>query len=471
MSSATTAQEPDGTPEPPFPTAARMRTQAARVAEGALQRGDVPLKAHAGWTPPENRPDPIGLLQADDSTRLPDLLPIRYGRMAASPFSFLRGSAAVMASDLSTLATTTIQTQLCGDAHLSNFGAYATPERNLVFGVNDFDETLPGPFEWDVKRLAASAYVAARGNGYRDGHSAAAALAAVQSYRTRILEYAEMGYLATWYSRIDAEVVMQAMPTAAHHPIAHEFEKARHHDSLEALHKLAGVVDGRLQIIDAPPLIMHEPDQEQVSHFLRTLVREYLVSLPEDRRTLLVRYGYVDFARKVVGVGSVGTRCYIVLMMGSDLNDPIMFQIKEAGASVLEQYLPRSRYAQHGRRIVRGQQLMQAASDMFLGWGHVAPTHFYVRQLRDMKATLDPAKLSPHELRRYSSLCGWALARAHARAGDPAVITGYLGSDDAFDQAITAFAAAYADQNERDYAALKAAIADGRVVAQTDIQH
>lgn len=458
-----------GAPASPFPNAAHMRSTAQRMADGERRREEVPLEAHATWAPAENRPDPVDLLQAGDANRLPGLLPIRYGRMSASPFAFLRGSAVVMASDLSTVPTTSIQTQLCGDAHLANFGAYATPERNLVFDVNDFDETLPGPFEWDVKRLAASAYVAARGNGCREPQSAAAALAAAQSYRTHITAYAEMGYLTTWYSRLDADLVLEAMPTAAHHPIAHEFEKARHHDSIEALHKLTGVVNGRLQIIDAPPLIEHDADQDQVSHFLRTLVREYLASLPEDRRTLLVRYGYVDFARKVVGVGSVGTRCYIVLMMGADHDDPIIFQIKEAGASALEQYLPRSRYAQHGRRIVRGQQLMQAASDMFLGWGHVSPTHFYVRQLRDMKASIDPAKLTSHELRRYSTLCGWALARAHARAGDPALIAGYLGQDDTFDQAMAAFAAAYADQNDRDYAVLLDAIAAGRVQAENDV--
>jgi uncharacterized protein (DUF2252 family) len=460
----------DGVTDPPFTTAARTHSQTERVALGKLARERVPLAAHAIWSPPAERPDSIDLLQAGDSTRLPELLPIRYARMSASALAFLRGSAAIMASDLATLPRSEIPTQLCGDAHLANFGAYATPERNLVFDVNDFDETLTGPFEWDVKRLAVSAYVACRANACSEEHCSGAAHAAAHSYRKHINAYAELGYLEVWYARVDAQAVVDAMPPAARAATAHVLEKAHHHDSLQALEKLTGVQAGKLRIIDAPPLVEHEADGDgQVSHFLRTLVREYLASLSEDRRALLQRYSYVDSARKVVGVGSVGTRCFIALLMGASLHDPLMLQIKEAGPSVLERYLGPSRYAQHGRRIVRGQQLMQAASDIFLGWGHVAPTHFYIRQLRDMKASIDITRLNAADLHAYAGLCGWALARAHARSGDPAQISGYIGHGDAFEHAMQSFARSYADQNERDFEALNAAIASGALQAESSV--
>lgn len=467
MTSDTPRRVADNVDEPPFPTAARTHSQVERVALGKLARERVPLATHAIWSPPAERPDPIELLQAGDATRLPKLLPIRYARMSASAFAFLRGSAAIMASDLATLPRSQLPTQLCGDAHLANFGAYATPERNLVFDVNDFDETLAGPFEWDVKRLAVSAYVAGRANGCSEEHCSGAAHAAVHSYRNHIDAYAELGYLEVWYARVDAQAVVDAMPASARAATAHVLEKAHHHDSLQALEKLTAVQAGQLRIVDAPPLVEHEADNDgQGSRFLRTLVREYLASLPEDRRTLLQRYSYVDSAHKVVGVGSVGTRCFIVLLMGASLHDPLILQIKEAGASVLEQYLRPSHYAQHGRRIVRGQQLMQAASDIFLGWGHVTPTHFYIRQLRDMKASIDITRLNAKDLHAYAGLCGWALARAHARSGDPAQIAGYLGHGEAFELAIQSFAQSYADQNERDFEALKAAVASGAVQAE-----
>ena len=456
----------DESAESPFPTAARMRSQSERVALGRLARASVPLAEHAIWSPAEDRPDPVGLLQAGDATRLPKLVPIRYGRMSASAFAFLRGSAVIMASDLATLPRSELPAQLCGDAHLANFGAFGTPERNLVFDVNDFDETLQGPFEWDVKRLAVSAYVAARDNGFSERHCADIAHAAVHSYRKHINTYAELGYLEIWYSHVGAQEVVDGMPASARAATAHVMAKAHHSDSLHELQKLTGVQAGQLRIIDTPPLVEHEPDQDgQVSRLLRTLMREYLASLPEDRRALLLRYNYVDFARKVVGVGSVGTRCFIVLLMGATLQDPLILQIKEAGASVLEQYFTPSRYAQHGRRIVRGQQLMQAASDIFLGWGHLAPTHYYIRQLRDMKASIDITKLTAKDLHAYGGLCGWALARAHARSGDPAQISGYIGHNEVFEDAVLSFTQSYADQNERDFEALKAAIAGGAVQA------
>jgi uncharacterized protein (DUF2252 family) len=437
-----------------------------RMAEGKALRQQLPRSAHAGWSPPPDRPDPIKLLQAQDQTRLPELVPIRYGRMLASPFTFLRGSATVMAHDLAKTPATGLTVQACGDAHLSNFGGYATPERNLVFDLNDFDETLPAPWEWDVKRLAASLVVASRDNGFPASDGAAAAGAAVRSYRERMAELAPMTHLAVWYTRIGSEDVAAIL----HGSVRKEFErgakKATHRDNLQALEKLTTVVDGNVRIVDDPPLIVHRSD-ELVGDILPQMASAYRASIREDLQALLQRYTFVDSAQKVVGVGSVGTRCYVVLLQGNGPDDPLFLQIKEATSSVLEPFAAASQFQNHGQRIVRGQQYIQAASDIFLGWGRVKGVDFYVRQLRDMKASFDISFMTPDRLALYGGLCGLALARAHARSGDAARIAGYLGTGGEFDDAVVAFATAYADQTERDHAALAAAVQRGSVMAVT----
>ncbi len=449
--------------------AARSRaTVAERMAAGKALRQHVPRASHAAWSPPSDRPDPVALLQAEDVTRIPELLPIRYGRVSASPFTFLRGSATVMAHDLAATPATGLTVQACGDAHLSNFGGYATPERNLVFGLNDFDETLPAPWEWDVKRLAASVVVASRDNGFRATDAASAARAAVRSYRERMALFAPMSYLDVWYTRISAADVEAILPKAAKKNVERIAKKAVHRDNLQALAKLTAVVDGHVRIVDDPPLIIHQSDQLVGDH-LPEMGKAYRSTLSIDRRVLLERYAFVDFAQKAVGVGSVGTRCYVVLMQGNHNQDPLFLQIKEAGPSVLEPFAAKSTYSNHGERVVHGQQLIQAASDIFLGWGRLKGVDFYVRQLRDMKVSAEVSLMPPDRMSLYAELCGWALARAHARSGDPATIAGYLGTGDTFDEAIVAFATAYADQTERDYAALMAAIKSGKVVAETGL--
>jgi uncharacterized protein (DUF2252 family) len=440
---------------------------AERMAAGKALRSTVPRSAHAGWSPAPDRPDPVALLQAEDTNRLTDLVPLRYARMLESPFSFLRGAAAIMASDLAPTPTTSLTVQVCGDAHLANFGAYATPERNLVFDVDDFDETLAGPWEWDLKRLAASLVVAGRGNGVAAAACAEAAAAAVRIYRERMLSFAKLGYVDVWYARVDAAAVIASLPRKETRVARKSFAQARRHDNLQELSKLTKVTDGRVHIADDPPLVTHVSD-ERVGNRVPELVHAYRNSLSDDRRHLLALYTLVDFARKVVGVGSVGTRCYISLLVGQGTDDPLFLQVKEAGPSVLEHYVGRSRRMRHGKRVVLGQRLMQAASDIFLGWGDVDGLSFYIRQLRDMKGSVDIAALTPSQLVAYAEVCGWALARAHARSGDAAQIAGYLGTGTAFDQAITAFAQAYADQTERDHAALVKAVKQGRVVAQVD---
>ena len=451
-------------PEEVAPTLAPL---AERLRAGKALRSTVPRLAHATWSPPPDRSDPIRLLQASDRNRLPELVPIRYGRMLESPFAFLRGAAVVMASDLALTPTTSITVQACGDAHLANFGAYATPERNLVFDVNDFDETLPAPWEWDIKRLAASIIVAGRTHRFAEGACSGAASAAVRSYRERLNAFARMGYLDVWYARIDAASVMRTLPRAVSKVAQQDFAQARKRDNLQALATMTTVVDGRPRIKDDPPLVTHLSDPHLGDHIL-TIDRTYRASLQDDRRLLLDRYAYVDSARKVVGVGSVGTRCYIVLLGGKDNRDPLFLQIKEASQSVLEPYAGRSACRNHGPRVVRGQQLMQAASDIFLGWGWLDRTHYYLRQLRDMKGSVDMTAVTSGQLVDYAELCGWALARAHARSGDAARISGYLGTGDAIDRAITAFAQAYADQTERDHDSLVTAVKEGQVVAQIE---
>jgi uncharacterized protein (DUF2252 family) len=445
-----------------------MPTPKERLAAGKERRSRAPRSAHAAWQPARDREEPVALLQESSRPRLQHLVPIRYGRMLASPFTFLRGSPIVMANDLAHTPVSGIEVQACGDAHLMNFGVYASPERNLLFDVNDFDETLPGPWEWDVKRLAASCVVAGRSFGMRGADCNEAARTCARSYRERMHGYSRMRWLDIWYSRVDALAAMKVFHRRASKAVARPMNKARRRNSLQALSKLAVVTDGRLRIQDDPPLISHVAE-EGLSDLLRRLFRGYFASLQDDRRFLMERYRFVDFALKVVGVGSVGTRCYIVLLDGSHIKDPLLLQIKEACPSVLEPHVGKSRFHNHGRRVVTGQRLMQSASDIFLGWSSEGERDCYVRQLRDMKATADLSAMSGGDLINYAELCGWVLARAHARSGDAAAIAGYLGKSELFDEAIGDFAAAYADQTERDYEAFQAAVRQGRLVAETGL--
>src|SRR5215218_10390501 len=442
-----------------------------RHERGRAARRLVPRGSHAQWAPAPDRPDPVDLLESQAKDRIQELLPIRYGRMMASPFAFLRGSAIVMANDLASTPKSGIQAQLCGDAHLLNFGAYASPERALLFDLNDFDETLPGPWEWDVKRLAVSFVVAGRDNGFDAADCRKAAQASVASYRQRMAEFSEMGELEVWYSRIGEEDIRGLLTEAkagkkTTKKLSKNVRKARGRDSLQALSKLTSVVDGRRIIIDDPPLLVRIPEGDEIRAQVNAILESYKRTLQEDRRHLLDRYRFVDAARKVVGVGSVGTRAYVVLLEGRDQDDPLFLQVKEAGASVLERYLKSNTYEHHGHRVVAGQRLMQAASDIFLGWFRgTEGRDFYWRQLKDMKGSANVETMSPDELVLYANLCGWTLARAHARSGDRVEIAAYLGKSERFDRAIADFAQAYADQTERDHAALCAAVKSGRIPA------
>jgi uncharacterized protein (DUF2252 family) len=450
-------------------------SRAERFAIGAAQRSELPLDAHAEVPASERRGDPVAILTEQDVARRADLVPIRHGRMSATAFTFYRGAAAVMAADLSMVPTTELGVQLCGDAHLANFGAYNGPDRRLVFDLNDFDETHPGPFEWDVKRLAASLAVAARDNGLSDAKAVAAARAAVESYRNTIHEVAGLDPLALHYHRIEVEQALAELGDGATRRNREAVAKARKKNSLRAFDKLTHVVDGRRQIIDDPPLIeridvLDDDTRADVRHFFE----EYLASLPLARRRVLERYRLVDVARKVVGVGSVGTRCLIVLLESGD-GDPLFLQFKQATRSVLEPYLGLSEFEQSGRRVVEGQRLMQAASDVFLGWARFdsqvegTTVDFYFRQLWDGKGSAEIETMRGKHLRRYGGFCGGALALAHGRTGDAAMIAGYLGDDDSFDHAVGEFAMAYADLTERDHAAHVAAIDRGDVAAVSDL--
>ncbi|MER7928047.1 DUF2252 domain-containing protein [Streptomyces sp. NPDC096057] len=446
-----------------------MTTPADRAERGRAARKRVPRSAHADWTPAVDRPDPVAVLERQGRDRLPELLPIRYGRMAASPFAFLRGSAAVMAADLASQPHTGLTVQLCGDAHLLNFGLYASPERTLLFDLNDFDETFPGPFEWDVKRLAASVAVAARENGHSDTKAHRAALEAAAAYRTALRELARKGELAVWYERIDADSLLPLVRSARHRRrVESSLTRARRRTSLHALGKLTETVDGRRRIVHDPPLL--EPAGAADTASLRKIFSDYRSTLSEERRLLLDRYRFVDAARKVVGVGSVGTRCFIVLLAGRDQDDPLFLQIKEARKSVLEEHLPSGPHVHPGHRVVAGQRLLQAASDIFLGW-MTGPQGraFYWRQLRDMKGSADVVGMGPAALTAYARLCGTALARAHARSGDRIGIAAYLGGTDTFERAVADFALTYATQTTADHAALGAAVAAGVVTASPGI--
>ncbi|CAM5464179.1 DUF2252 domain-containing protein [Streptomyces narbonensis] len=442
-----------------------MTTPSERAARGREARKRVPRSSHGRWIPSSQRPDALAVLERESQDRLPGLVPLRYGRMAVSPFAFFRGAAGVMAADLGAQRHTGLTVQLCGDAHLLNFGVYASPERTLLFDVNDFDETLPGPFEWDVKRLAASVTVAALQNGSAKAKAHRAALVATESYRTTMRRLAELGELDVWYERIAADDLLPLVGRGDRARVAGRIAKARRRTSLQAFNKLTETdAAGVRRIVEDPPLLERTTDVDRVT--LGKIFSDYRSSLSEERRILLDRYRFVDAARKVVGVGSVGTRCFVLLLEGRDDGDPLILQIKEAGRSALEPYLPATEYEHQGRRVVCGQRLTQAASDIFLGW-MTGPEqrHFYWRQLRDMKGSAEVETMTPSMLRTYARLCGRALARAHARSGDRIAIAGYLGASDVFDRSVADFSLAYAGQNADDYAALGAAIAAGMVTA------
>jgi uncharacterized protein (DUF2252 family) len=466
-------------------TAPEQLSAAERAALGKAARAAVPRESHAAFDPPADRPDPVAQLVEQGKSRIPELVPVRYGRMLASPFSYFRGAALPMAADLATTPDTGLTVQACGDAHLSNFGLYASPERKLLFDVNDFDETLPGPWEWDVKRLAASLEVASRGNGFARKDRRAIVQAAAAGYRQAMRRLAAMNNLAVWYTDVDIEGFRREfagqLSARQRKTLDKAFAKARGHDSRQALDKLCAAQDGKLRIVADPPLVVPLADllPEQLDHMaleneLHTLTAEYAQTLQSDRRVLLEEFDVVDMARKVVGVGSVGTRCWIVLLLGRDQSDPLFLQIKEAQPSVLSPYLGASRYANQGERVVAGQRLMQSASDIFLGWLRVRGLDgqfrdFYFRQLRDWKYSVPIEAMIPHGMRVYAELCGGTLARAHARSGDRIAIASYLGGSDVFDRAIADFAAAYADQNERDFEALTEAAASGRITAERGV--
>jgi uncharacterized protein (DUF2252 family) len=504
---------------------------ADRLAKGSDARLQVPPSSHAGWVPAADRPDPVALLEEQNKTREPDLGPVRHGRMMVSPFTFYRGAAKIMAADLAGTPTAGFTSQLCGDAHLSNFGVFASPERRLLFDLNDFDETLPGPFEYDVKRMAASFTIAARNNGLTKAESAQVTTAAVRAYREAMAGFARMGVLELWYARISEDDLQATVARlaadsrnakVAKHRADHgktkpgkdvkagktaksgkdlragktadpapgsaawsarqaekNLRKARTRDSLQALSKLGERVDGRYRIVSQPPIVVPIRDLERhygmtgddVERAVHEQFREYRSSLEVDRRHLLEKFQVVDMARKVVGVGSVGTRAFIVLLQGRDEQDPLFLQVKEATRSVLEDHLPRSRYHNPGERVVRGQRMMQAASDIFLGWtkGVQADRYYYWRQLRDMKGSAMVDTMSAVALEVYAGLCGWTLARAHARSGDPVAMAAYLGAGDEFDTSITDFSRRYADQNESDYQSFVEAVRTGRIPAAEGI--
>ena len=437
--------------------------------EGRSVRKRVPRSSHAAWRPDPQRRDPVTILEEQETARIPELLPIRHGRMLATPFTFFRGAAAVMAADLASTGSSGLRVQACGDAHLLNFGLYATPERALVFDVNDFDETLPAPFEWDVKRLAASLVVAGRDNGFSDRDCELAARSSVTAYRLRMGTCAQLGYLDVWYNRLAVDDLAALIDTAHGRALGGKvLRKAQRSTNLGALNRLTEQVDGRPRIADAPPLVEHLPERAARVE-APEVVRRYRSSLASETRTLLSRYAVVDWARKVVGVGSVGTDDAIVLLLGASDRDPLFLQAKEAQASVLEPFAGRSQFRNQGQRAVAGQRLMQAASDIFLGWTRLEDRDYYVRQLRDMKASIPIEKLIPNELVEYGRACGATLASGHARASDAARIAGYLGTSDQFDRAIGSFAIAYADQNERDHEAFAAAVRSGRVAAEVGV--
>ena len=483
MSVQTAGAPPRGGQRYELDTELGRLTPAQRAERGKAARAAVPRDSHAVFDPPAGRPDPLALLEEQAKTRVPELVPVRWGRMMVSPFTYYRGAALPMAADLAGTPVSGLAVQACGDAHLSNFGIFGSAERRLVFDVNDFDETLPGPWEWDVKRLAASMEVAARGNGFGGKDRREIVTATVASYRQAMRTFAKMSNLDVWYAHADVDQLQaeydSELKKRQRKAVGKGMAKARTADSMQAVAKLTHLVDGRPRIIADPPLLVpiadllpKDTDQAAFEAQIKDLLATYQGTLETDRRYLLEQYEYADMARKVVGVGSVGTRCWIVLMLGRDTSDPLFLQVKEADASVLSRFVGASEYTNMGQRVVAGQRLMQASSDIFLGWQRAEAgldgqqRDFYVRQLRDWKYSITIEALLPHGLRIYGELCGWSLARAHARSGDRIAIAAYLGGSDVFDQAITQFAAAYADQNERDQQALVDAVASGRITAE-----
>ena len=453
-----------------------LTSRAERTVLGKALRRKAPRSSHAAWEPHSERPDPINLLEAANKTRLEHLVPIRYGRMARSPFAFYRGSADIMAHDLSKTPVSGISAQICGDAHLSNFGVYASPERRQVFDINDFDETLSGPWEWDVKRLAASIVLAGRQNGYSAQDSKQAVLRCIRRYREQMQQFSEMNHLDVWYFHIEVETLIEmARLKKEKQGLERASEQASRRTRMQIFPKLAEAVEGEYRIKDEPPLIFHYDQQDIEEENLDTdqgrgFILDYLASLPLERRILISRYRPLDLAHKVVGVGSVGTVCAIVLALGgAEGDDPLFMQIKEASASVLEPYLGTSPFSNHGERVVVGQRMMQATSDILLGWSTLGGRDFYVRQLRDMKFSAEIETMNLKAFSLYAELCAATLAHAHARTSDPAQISGYLGSADTFDQAIASFAETYANQAERDHAALVTAMKEGRVQAEVGI--
>ena len=455
---------------------------------GKELRASVPRESHAEWAPPLDRPDPVELLRSQGESRVQALLPLRYERMSVSAFTFYRGGALIMASDLSNTPTTGIRVQLCGDAHISNFGLFSSPERRTVFDINDFDETLPGPWEWDVKRLAASVEICGRDNGFTKKQRKAAVIACVQGYRETMRAFADMGNLDVWYTHLDIDTLRQSVSTSISEQDTKTADKiigkAKAKNSVRAVQKLTEIVDGKLRIISDPPVIVpirdlvankagdeaaERFDEGVLEHLMRGILAEYRSSITPDKRNLIDSYTAVDMAHKVVGVGSVGTRAWIIVMRGADEHDPLVLQVKEAQDSVLERFVGKSEYKQHGERVVAGQRAMQTASDMLLGWCALPDVatktkkHYYVRQLWDGKGSIDLEKLGPDDLKVLSSACGATLAHAHARTGDRFAIASYLGKSDKFDKAITQFAASYADQNELDYARFMEALEAGEL--------
>ena len=457
---------------------------ADRAAIGKAARAKVSRASHGDWAPAADRPDPLAMLEAQETTRVPELVPIRHGRMAASPFAFYRGAANVLAADLAASPSSGVRVQLCGDAHLANFGGFASPERSLVFDLNDFDETLPGPFEWDVKRLAASLEVAARARGFDRKVRTRIVAGSVRSYREAMRTFAKMQNLDVWYSKLGVDEMMARwggdLGREALKKFQRAIDKAGSKDQLRAESKLTHIVDGEPRFVSDPPLLVPVEELfpasvvQDLEVSMHEALRAYRHTLQDDRRHLLESYRFVQLARKVVGVGSVGTRCWVALMVGIDDSDPLFLQIKEAEASVLEPFLGKSGFANHGQRVVQGQRLVQAASDIFLGWEHIIgydgqPHDHYVRQLWDWKASADIDTMSPELLDVYAQICGWTLARAHARSGDRVAIASYLGGSDTFDQALARFAGLYAEQNDLDHQALTAAISSGRMSTQTEV--
>ncbi|MDH3957930.1 MAG: DUF2252 domain-containing protein [Actinomycetota bacterium] len=466
----------------PLTAKATVRAQAARAI-----RDKVPRAAHSAWEPPADRADPVSILTGQDAARLQWLVPVRHERMSESSFSFFRGGAAIMAADLAHTPTTGLHTQVCGDAHLANFGTYASPERRQVFDVNDFDETLTGPWEWDLKRLVTSFVLAGKDNGFPNEVGRDAAVAAAASYRRAMTDMAHLGAMDVWYYSIDMTRLKTVMPSkASKKEFDKSLAKARSKTSQRALGKLTETVDGKLQIRNDPPLLerltdlskkVPQSDTDDLNQAVRGSFAQYAASLSDSRRELLGRFEVVDIALKVVGVGSVGTRCMIVLLTGVDNGEPLILQIKEAMSSVLEEYLPASSYPHHGQRVVEGRRLMQASSDIFLGWSSIQVpgkkdqmSEFYWRQFHDMKGSADVAAMTPDQLTGYANLCGGTLAHSHARAGDSIAIAAYLGDSDTFDNALGDFAVAYAAQNDEDYAAFTEAITSGRIEAADPVQ-